>query len=145
MVKCNLHHGIYMDCCLLYCGDVVSKDVNASIATIKTKYTIQFVDQCPTRFNVDPNYQHPIAVSSGNLAKVPRAVSNTVAITEAWICLDNKFDLMYAKCIFVHWYIGEGMEEREFSEAQEDMVALEKDYEKVGVDSAEGQDEGEKY
>lgn len=115
MVKCNIHRGIYMACCLLYCGDVVSKDVNASIATIKTKCTIQFVDWCPTGFNVDPNYQHPIAVSSGNLAKVPWAVSNTIAITEAWICLD-KFDLMYAKCVFVHWYIGEGMEEREFSE-----------------------------
>lgn len=71
MVKCNIHRGIYMACCLLYCGDVVSKDVNASIATIKTKCTIQFVDWCPTGFNVDPNYQHPIAVSSGNLAKVP--------------------------------------------------------------------------
>ena len=52
MVKCDPRHGKYMSCCMLYRGDVVPKDVNAAIATIKTKRSIQFVDWCPTGFKV---------------------------------------------------------------------------------------------
>ncbi|KYQ57656.1 Tubulin alpha-3 chain [Trachymyrmex zeteki] len=55
MVKCDPRKGKYMACCLLYRGDVVPKDVNASIATIKTKRTIQFVDWCPTGFKETRN------------------------------------------------------------------------------------------
>lgn len=50
MAKCDPRHGKYMACCLMYRGDVVPKDVNAAVATIKTKRTIQFVDWCPTGF-----------------------------------------------------------------------------------------------
>ena len=35
------------------------KDVNAAVATIKTKRTIQFVDWCPTGFKCGINYQPP--------------------------------------------------------------------------------------
>ena len=33
-----------MSCVLLYRGDVVPKDINSAIATMKTKKNIQFVD-----------------------------------------------------------------------------------------------------
>ena len=46
MVKCDPRHGKYMACCLLYRGDVVPKDVNAAIATIKTKCSIHWPQSC---------------------------------------------------------------------------------------------------
>lgn len=136
MVKIDPRMGKYMACCLMYRGDVVAKDVNEAICTMKTSGTIRFVDWSPTGFKCGVNYQAPSAVPGADLAKVVRAacmISNTTAMNQSISRVDRKFDLMFSKKAFVHWYTQEGMEESEFWQARENLSALERDYLEVAM------------
>lgn len=88
-----------MAVCLLYRGDVVPKDVNAAIATIKTKRSIQFVDWCPTGFKVGINYQPPTVVPGGDLAKVFFFLLDHIKLNKAFIIRDQ-FPEIYFKIFY---------------------------------------------
>ena len=96
----------------MYRGDVVPKDVNAAVATIKTKRTIQFVDWCPTGFKCGINYQPPTVVPGGDLAKVgggrhccdrqARALLGCIDFVSAFVPLSTQLGALACSACFGH-------------------------------------------
>ena len=70
-------------------------------------------------------------------------ISNSFAIQPVLARMNKKFNLMYNKRAFVHWYVGEGMEEGEFAEAREDVMALQQDYIELSQPTTEGPNEAD--
>ncbi|XP_039301148.1 tubulin alpha chain-like [Nilaparvata lugens] len=76
----------------------------------------------------------PTTVPGGDLAKTTRAciaLANNTSVKDAWNRLRKKFNTMYQKRAFVFWYVGEGMEESEFTEARDNVQALEEEYNEI--------------
>lgn len=135
-VKVDISVGKLMACVLQYRGLINPKDVNEAIFEIKRRNDIHFVDWCPTGFKVGINSFPPTTVPSSALAQTSRSVTmlcNTTAICQMWRKLDSKFDMLFSKRSFVHWYVGEGMEEGEFNEGRDNISSIIKDYEEVAL------------
>merc|ERR1712156_717241 len=137
----------YMAISMNFRGKVNSKDANTNIQKLKKMNKVHFVEWMPTGFKVGLN-SIPCASLNDDVVKFTNRtcamIGNNVAVTRVFQDrLSKKYDMMYSQRAYVHWYVGEGMEEGEFSEAREDLGFLEKDYLDVVTEQASDENEDE--
>jgi len=137
----------YMAISVNYRGDIKSQESNSVIQWVKQQGKVSFVEWCPTGFKIGLNNVPAVAKPDDDMAAASRnavMIGNNIAVNRVFTeRLSKKYDMMYSQRAYVHWYVGEGMEEGEFSEAREDLGFLEKDYLDVVTEQAsdEGDDE----
>eukprot|EP00461_Guttulinopsis_vulgaris_P000300 UN00300 len=142
ITKCDPRTGQYMAVSLMYRGDIVPKEVQSAVAAIRQKPSVRFVDWSPCGVKVGMNFAPPTSVEGSELATLKRAVcmcANSTSIVDVLSRMNEKFELMFSKRAFVHWYVSEGMEEGELQEAKSSLDALLIDFAGLAQDSAEGE------
>ncbi|ODV90974.1 hypothetical protein CANCADRAFT_31774 [Tortispora caseinolytica NRRL Y-17796] len=139
LLTCDTTQGDYMASALVYRGSFSLQEVNAAIARCKDSKVVTLLDWCPTGFKVALSPEHIHTVAGSPFKSVDQfacVYSNHTAIRQSWSSLKRKYDLMFRRRAFVHWFVGQGMEEGELLEARESLDDLEEQYEEVSKSNA---------
>uniref|UniRef100_A0A060T354 Tubulin beta chain n=1 Tax=Blastobotrys adeninivorans TaxID=409370 RepID=A0A060T354_BLAAD len=132
MAACDPRHGRYLTAACFFRGKVSVKEVEDQVALVQQRNSQEFVEWIPQ------NVQTALcSIPPKNLKMSATFVGNTTSIQELFTRVNDQFSAMYRRKAFLHWYINEGMDEVEFTEAESnlaDLVAEYQQYQEAGVD-----------
>ena len=135
MCAADPRHGRYLTASAMFRGRMSTKEVDEQMLSIQNKQACYFVEWIPN------NIKSSVCdIPPKGLKMSVTFVGNSTAIQDMFKRVSEQFTLMFRRKAFLHWYIGEGMDELEFTEAESNMNDLVAEYQQY--QEATGDDEG---
>jgi tubulin beta len=123
MVACDPRQGQFMTVATIFRGKVSPKEVDENLFKIQQKNSSNFVEWIPN------NVKSAVCdIAPRGFTVSSTFIGNSSSIQDVFRRISIQFAPMFRSRAFLHWYIGEGMEEMEFSEAENNINDLVSEY-----------------
>lgn len=132
MSACDPRQGRYLTASATFRGQGLTKEVDDQMQNIMNKNSDRFVPWIPNNIKVSAC---DIAPKGQKLSAA--FVGNSTAMQDMFKRIVLQFQAMFKRKAFLHWYINEGMDEMEFTEAESnvnDLIAEYQQYEMATAD-----------
>jgi len=107
---------------------------------LQRKNSHYFVEWIPDNVSVSLCSVPPVGQTQAGTA-----LANSTCIQELFKRNLSQFTAMYKRRAFLHWYIGEGMDEQEFAEAESNAEDLIREYQQYQEATADTEEVGEEF
>ncbi|XP_067088805.1 tubulin beta-1 chain isoform X4 [Osmerus mordax] len=141
MTACDPRRGRYLTVAGMFRGAMSTKEVDEQMLAVQQKNSRYFVDWIPHNVKVAV-----CDIPPRGLKMAATFIGNNTAIQEIFRRIGEQFTLMFRRKAFLHWYTGEGMDEMEFTEAENnlnDLVAEYQQYQDATADLEQEEEEQE--
>jgi tubulin beta len=132
MAASDPRHGRYLTVAAMFRGRVSVKEVDDQMLNVQMKNSSYFVEWIPN--NVKTSV---CDIPPKGLKMSATFVGNSTAIQELFKRVSEQFTVMFRRKAFLHWYVDEGMDEMEFTEAESNMNDLVSEYQQYQDATAE--------
>uniref|UniRef100_A0A0G4EYT4 Tubulin beta chain n=1 Tax=Chromera velia CCMP2878 TaxID=1169474 RepID=A0A0G4EYT4_9ALVE len=123
MCAADPRQGKYLTASTIFRGRISTKEVEEMMLNTKNHNSSYFVEWIPD--NIKTNV---CDIPPKGLKMAAAVVGNNTAITGLWSRVGAQFSSMFRRKAYLHWYVGEGMDEMEFTEAENNMNDLSEEY-----------------
>ena len=135
-LDCNIQCRCFISAAMLYRGKASPSEVSAALRQLRSGYMgmkigDSFVDWCPAMFKVGLTPFPPVTVPSSTMGTPLHSVcmvAGNTAVADTFKSTVDMFDMLFKRCGFVHWFVCEGLEEAELTEARDGVCDLIKEY-----------------
>ncbi|XP_004632666.1 tubulin beta chain-like [Octodon degus] len=104
-------------------GCMSTKEVDEHMLNVQNKNSSYFVEWIPN------NVERAVCdIPPHDLKMSATFIGNSTAIQELFKHISEQFTAMFWRKAFLHWHMGEGMDERELTEAESSMKELVSEY-----------------